>query len=307
MKTKRILIPLAALIGVPSLLLGANMLARPNACEATARALREASRHDAHSAFWVAAADCFNDANAHVPSCLQEAGDERDEALDEAEDQFRARMQLCAALGSGAYDPQLNPAEFSSAVTNPYFPLPVGRTLIYEKQTTSGLERVEVASLNQTVTIAGVECRVVHAVESLNGVVAEDTHDWFAQHASGAVWYLGEIALNYEDGFLADIDGSWRAGVDGAKAGILMPAAPAIGDVYRQEFLPNVAEDVGRVVATGVTISVAYGTFHNCVKTMDGSPLEPGNFEYKYYAPGVGLVAEEDPANGEILELVQIL
>ena len=86
-----------------------------------------------------------------------------------------------------------------------------------------------------------------------------------------------------------------------------MPAAPAVGDVYRQEFMPNVAEDVGRVVATGVTISVAYGTFHNCVKTMDGSPLEPGNFEYKYYAPGVGLVAEEDPANGEILELVQIL
>jgi len=141
----------------------------------------------------------------------------------------------------------------------------------------------------------------------MNGVVEEDTQDWYAQHLNGDVWYLGESSLGYEDGFLDSIAGSWRTGKDGAKAGVIMLSAPAAGTAYRQEYQPGTAEDVARVIATGVTITVAYGTFTNCVKTQEGTAIEPGVSEYKYYAPGVGLVAEEDPATGQLLELIQIL
>jgi hypothetical protein len=315
MKPVKHLILAATIVGVPGIVLGAATAAgslnfwfnRPPAGIATAHAIREAAINDAHSAFWIAAANCFNDSSAQLPACYQEAVSERNEALDEAEDTFDARMDLLAILGDGAYDPAINPLDFSSNVSNSFHPLVPGRTLVYEKMTAAGLEHLEVSTLAQTIQIAGVDCRIVRDVESLNGIVKEDTQDWFAQHVSGDVWYFGEIVLNYENGFLEDLGGSWRTGKDGAKAGVIMLAAPAVGAAYRQEFLPNVAEDVAVVIATGVTISVAYGTFTNCVKTREGSPLEPGNFEFKYYAPGVGLVAEEDPVSGELLELIQIL
>lgn len=305
----------AGLVGVPGILLGAGFsewrmessFSHPPAGVSTAHALREAARNDAQADFWTAAANCFNDTSANLLDCLRDARDERREALDEAEEQHDARLALLNALGDGPYDPPVNPADFSSNVTNSYLPLIPGRTLVYQKTTPQGIERLESTTLASTIAIAGVDCRRVHEVESMNGELVEDTEDWIAQHMNGDVVYFGEISLSYEDGFLESIDGSWRTGIEGAKPGVLMLAAPAVGALYRQEFMPGVAEDVGQVVATGVTITVAYGTFTNCVKTRDGSPIEPGNFEYKYYAPGVGLVAEEDPSTGEFLELIQIL
>lgn len=315
MKTVKHLVWGAVIVGVPGILLGVAhaegsvkfWTSRPPAGVATAHALRAAARSEAQSNFWITAANCLNDTSASLPACIQEATDERSDSFDEAENQFDARLDLLALLGDGPYDPVLNPLDFSPNVTNSYLPLIPGRTLVYEQMTPGGLEHIEIATLPQTIMIAGVSCRVVHDVVTVNGVVVEDTQDWLAQHSNGDVWYLGEISLSFEDGFLDSLHGSWRTGHEGAKAGVLMLAAPAAGAVYRQEYLPSVAEDVARIVATGVTITVAYGTFANCIKTLDGSPIEPGKFEYKYYAPGVGLVAEEDPATGALLELVQIL
>jgi hypothetical protein len=148
---------------------------------------------------------------------------------------------------------------------------------------------------------------VVNDVEYLDGELIEDTVDWIAQHGNGDVWYFGEIAMNYEDGFLDNLDGSWMTGKEDAKPGILMPASPVIDDVYRQEYFINEAEDVAEVISLNETVVVPYGTFHNCLQTEDWTPIEPEALEYKYYAPGIGVVLEVDLETGERLELVQII
>ena len=58
-----------------------------------------------------------------------------------------------------------------------------------------------------------------------DGALVEDTYDWYVQDA-GNVWYLGEETKEYEHGKVVSTEGSWKAGVDGAQAGIIMPAEP---------------------------------------------------------------------------------
>ncbi|TAH38014.1 MAG: hypothetical protein EYC70_05160 [Planctomycetota bacterium] len=312
MKTSKLLLLAAAC--VPGLVLAAapadpapDHTAGEQPCDAQAKAVLQAAQEQAEADFWLAVARCINDPEGPLSQCLAQAERERDEALELAEDQHQARLKLCAALGHGRYDPPIRPSEFSPDITNNYFPHVPGRTLVYEKTTAKGLEHLEVTALDRTVVIDGVECRAVRDVEALNGQVVEDTEDWFSQHRNGNVWYFGEFVLNYdEDGFVEDIDGSFRAGVDGAKPGILMLAAPARGDLYRQEFFINEAEDVGLVLSLNETVTVPYGTFNNCLQTLDGSPIEPDAREHKYYAPGIGLVLEVDLEKGERLELIAI-
>ena len=143
----------------------------------------------------------------------------------------------------------------------------------------------------------------------LDGTLIEDTHDWYAQDDDGNVWYMGEEVVNYEyddDGNLigTNSDGAWEAGSTAARAGIIMFAAPAVGRAYRQEFHPGEAEDVAVVVATGVTVTLADGTtFTNCLRVLEGTPLEPAGLGYKLHAPGVGVVLEESPRGHERVEL----
>jgi hypothetical protein len=174
---------------------------------------------------------------------------------------------------------------------------------VYRTVTPEGIEWNTVTTLEETVEIEGVECRAVHDVVSVEGERIEDTIDWFSEHAKGAAWYMGEISKNFEDGFLDNLDGSWRFGKDGAKPGIIMPANPEPHHAYRQEFLLNEAEDVARVVSLGETVTVHYGTFQNCVMTLEGTPIEPGLFERKVFAPGVGFVLGVDLESGERTEL----
>ena len=129
--------------------------------------------------------------------------------------------------------------------------------------------------------------------------------DWLAQDVDGNVWYLGEVAQNFENGKFANLDGSWEAGVDGAKPGFWMKGDPAVGDVYRQELLLREAEDVGAVLSLSETVTVSAGSFAHCLQTRDATPLEPGVFGHNFYAPGVGLVLEVNPETGEQLELVE--
>lgn len=280
----------------------------PNPCCATAAVTREAARHDADYDFWIAVGNALNDRETPFFEALAEAWVERREALELAYAQFEARLDICAELGHGAYDPEIEEDDFSTTVDNPYLPYVPGRVLIYEKMTPDGLERVEVTLLADTIEIDEVECIVVNDVEMLDGEVVEDTVDWIAQHVDGDVWYFGEIAMNYEDGLLHDLDGSWKTGEDDAKPGILMKASPAVGDIYRQEYFLNEAEDMARVVSLNETVVVPAGTFTNCVMTEEWNPLEPeDSLEYKYYAPTIGMVLEVDPATGERLELIQIL
>ncbi|KAA3609437.1 MAG: hypothetical protein DWQ01_08880 [Planctomycetota bacterium] len=275
-------------------------------CDNTAHASLMHGRAEAQADFWLSLTRSLADPETSFTEGLQEAWSEREEALEEAEAKYEAQLAVCAALGHVKYNPDLDPLDFSENITNQYLPYTPGKTLIYEKMTPDGLERIEVTTLNDTIEVDGFLCRVVQDIAYLNGEVIEDTHDWFAQDLNGDVWYFGEIALNYEDGFLDNLDGSWRTGRDDALPGVIMFQNPVIGTIYREEYLPQEAEDVAKIVDMGVTVDVPYGTFTNCLKVMAWTPLEPDAVEEKYYAPGVGVVLEVDTETGERLELIQI-
>jgi hypothetical protein len=201
------------------------------------------------------------------------------------------------------YDPSINPANFVAGVDNLLFPLVLGTRYVYQ----GGEETIEVTVTDGTKQILGVTTIVVRDVVSVGGEIIEDTYDWYAQDKAGNVWYFGEDTKEYEGGQLVSTEGSWEAGVDGAKPGIVMHATqPTIGAPYRQEYYACEAEDMAEVVSLNESVTVSYGSFDNCLQTRDFTPLEPGVSEYKYYAPGVGLVLEVNAKSGARTELVEV-
>jgi hypothetical protein len=282
------------------------LLPPPGACAEIAFTAREAGFADARDDYLVAVANCINEGGS-VWSCALQHLPELHEARQHVSAVYADRLDVCDRSGGDRYDPALVPANFTAHITNPFFPLVPGRTLVYRKQTTEGLERDRVTTRTETVVIDGVTCRSVRDVVRLDGELIEDTDDWYAQDLQGNVWYLGELAKNYEDGQLSDLDGSWRSGLDHAKAGIVMRAGPQVGDFYRQEFRLGEAEDVAVVVSRTATVVVPYGTFTNCLATEDWSPLEPDHRERKYYAAGIGHVLTVNLQTGERQDLVQVL
>jgi hypothetical protein len=214
----------------------------------------------------------------------------------------------CAGAGASqttpatAYEPVMDPSAFVAEVNNPLFPLIPGTTLTYQ----SGDETVEFSVLAERKISQGVSTVTVHDVASVNGEVIEDTYDWFAQDRSGAVWYFGEDTKELSGGAVVSTNGSWEAGVDGAKPGIIIPSAPAVGMVYRQEYFAGVAEDMGEILETDASATVPYGSYTGCLKTRDFTPLDTNLDENKYYCPGVGVVLVIDVVTGQREELVSI-
>jgi len=202
---------------------------------------------------------------------------------------------------------EINPSDFTSEVTNKYFALVLGKKMVYEGETEDGLERVEVYVTNEKKIIMGIETIVVWDRVWLNNELIEDTKDWFAQDKEGNVWYFGEDSKEIINGQVVNTKGSWEAGVDGAKPGIVMKANPLVGEHYRQEYYLGKAEDWAEVVSLGVTVKTKYGSFSNCLQTRDYTPLEPDADEYKYYCPEVGnLVYEKSIYDGESTQLIEI-
>jgi hypothetical protein len=202
----------------------------------------------------------------------------------------------------------LDPAEFTADVTNPWFPLEPGTRWTYRETTEDGeVVQVVVTATSVTRRIAnGVTARVVRDTVTLNGEIIEDTIDWYAQDQAGTVWYLGEDTAEFEDGELTTREGSFEAGVDGAQAGVIMPASPEVGVTYRQEYYEGEAEDHGEVLALGQRASVPAGAYDDLVQTADTTPLEPDVLEHKYYASGVGLVLTVDKEAGGREELLSV-
>jgi hypothetical protein len=213
-----------------------------------------------------------------------------------------------ATIGSGAgYNPVINPADFTTKIDNKYFPLVPGTTFIYEGISEKGNEHNEVAVEDETKTILGVTCVVVEDTVKVGGQIIEQTLDWYAQDKNGNVWYFGEDSKEYKNGKVVSIGGSWEAGVKGAKPGIIMEANPKVGDSYRQEYLKSEAEDMADILSLSESASVKYGSFTDCLKTRDYTPLEPNVVENKYYAPGVGEVLITLEKGGtERIELIEI-
>jgi hypothetical protein len=160
---------------------------------------------------------------------------------------------------------------------------------------------------NETKLILGVATRVVHDQVFVDGDLVEDTDDWFAQAADGTVWYFGEDTKELDHGVVVSTEGSWQAGVDNAKAGIFMPARPAVGQTFKQEDAKKVAEDCTKIVDLHASIKTPYVSSSDALKTEEFSLLEPGVVDNKFYVRGIGLVAEKTVQGGtDVLKLVSV-
>jgi hypothetical protein len=189
--------------------------------------------------------------------------------------------------------PTFDPNNFVAVVDNPYYPLPVGRTLVYSGIKDGQTQRDTVTITNETKVVLGVTATVVSDIADHNGTLLEKTSDWYAQDKQGNVWYLGEDTVHYLPHGKTATSGSWEAGVNGAQPGIIMEANPQIPDAYRQEYLAGEAEDTAWIVDRGTTLRVPYGRITNALATLEATRLEPGAYDQKVYGPGVGIVLEQ--------------
>lgn len=219
-------------------------------------------------------------------------------------------MVSIAAADSGTRQPllEIDPDNFVSQVDNPYFPLEPGTTFIYRGESDGVPTRNETYVTYDTKVILGVTTTVVHDQAFEEGVLVEDTFDWYAQDVDGNVWYFGEDTKELdENGNVISTEGSWEAGVDGAEPGIIMLADPKKGDRYQQEFLPGVAEDMAQVIGFEDSFCVRYGCFEDVLVTKEWSPLDKGVVENKYYAKGIGFISAVMVKGGEEqTELVRV-
>jgi hypothetical protein len=217
-------------------------------------------------------------------------------------------VTLAVGTSQGSTAPALDPAGFTTRIDNPFFPLPVGRVLVYRgiKDGRTQVDRVTVTDRTKKVA-AGITARVVTDVATHGTTLLERTSDWYTQDGRGNVWYLGEETAAYSAGGKVDRSGSWEAGVDGAKPGIVMEANPKIPDAYRQELYAGEAEDTAWVVARGGSVTVPYGKLPNSLTTLEATRLEPGAYDQKIYARGIGIVRERAlTGTPETAELVSV-
>jgi hypothetical protein len=203
----------------------------------------------------------------------------------------------CSDLFSGeSYQDEFSVANCTMTPTgrNTYFILEPGFQLVLEEED----EKVHITVLNETKTVDGVITRVVEEREWEDGELVEVSRNYFAMcEQTKDVFYFGEDVDDYEDGKVVQHEGAWIAGADGNKAGLIMPGTPKVGMKYHQEIAPKIAMDRVEIISLDETCKTPAGTFSNCMKVKESNPLEFWKSfwpEYKMYAPGIGLVQDED-------------
>ncbi len=216
-------------------------------------------------------------------------------------------MERSSPPSGSSYEPVLDPADFTTKIDNRYYPLPVGRVLVYRGIRDNEPVEQRVTVTDETKLIAeGITPRVVKDVlTTSDGQLREKTSDWFAQDKKGNVWYLGEDTTKYNRDGTKDKSGSWEAGVNDAEPGLIMEADPQIPHAYRQEYLKGKAEDTAWIVDRGGSITVPYGTLDHVLNSLEVTHVEPGSYDSKIYAPRIGIAVKESLTSSEHLELVR--
>jgi hypothetical protein len=187
--------------------------------------------------------------------------------------------------------PVLPPAkDFVGKIDNLYFPLTPGTVLTYRGRQDGQPREVTITVTHDTKTILGIRAVVVFDEVRLAGQPEERTFDWYAQDKQGNVWYLGEDSFDFVNGTWVKSGGSWLAGVDGAKAGMIMKGHREVGDIYRQEYFAGHAEDMAQILDTNASLKIPFGSFDHMLVTKEWTPLKPDVVENKYYARGIGEV-----------------
>jgi hypothetical protein len=205
-----------------------------------------------------------------------------------------AGAATASRLPHGSEQVNLDPADFTTKIDNPFWPMRPGSRWVYRETDAEGgkLRNVVTVTRRTRLIANGIRARVVHDVSREDGEPVEVTDDWYAQDRAGNIWYLGEDTTEYENGKPVSTEGSWEAGVDGAQPGVIMPARPRVGMHYRQEYYKGHAEDRASVMSLREKVEVPFGFFRpgRVLMTRETNPIEPRVLEYKYYARGVGPV-----------------
>lgn len=308
-------------------------LAAGSTCKKTAKKMQSSCRTEVGQEHQTHLANCLNLATgAERSECRREAREIRKEDGAECRDQRDARMDACELLDEDRYDTEpltdaslefVHPDTIGNGnAVNPFFPLEVGRTTVL-RAGQNFEETVVVHVTDQTREVLGQPCRIVvdavvltkENAGSFEYEAIEVTDDLYAQTTNGDLYYCGETARNFEDGVLRDLEGSFEAGLAFAKSGVLIKAAPVVGDAHRQEFLLGEAEDLITYVDTAADVPLEeggenpkYPCASQCLKTAEFIPPEPGAGEFKYYRSGIGFVLgialEDGEPTGERDELV---
>lgn len=182
---------------------------------------------------------------------------------------------------------------FSTTGRNTYFILEPGYQLVLEGKEDGETTRLEITVLNETRKIGVTETRIVEEKETVNGDTVEISRNFFAFcPGSGDIFYFGEEVDIYKKGKIVGHEGAWTAGGKN-KPGLAMPGKPLPGSRYYQEIAPGIAMDRAEIVSIKETLRTPAGSFENCLKIKETTPLEPKVKEFKLYAPGVGLIQDE--------------
>ena len=208
---------------------------------------------------------------------------------------------LCAGCGSQSSSRTTpKPRTFVTHVDNHWFPLTPGTVFVYRGSKDGEPGRDVVTVTSRTKLIQGARCTVVDDRLYVGGHLAERTADWYAQDEQGNVWYFGEDTAELdESGKVTSREGSWQSGVDGARAGILIPAHPKVGRAFLQEYYKGHAEDHSQILSLSASIRVPYTTSKHALLTKEWTPLEPDVIDHKVYVRGIGMVKEETVKGGE--------
>jgi hypothetical protein len=299
-------------------------------CSQTAQALFDACKTGATEDFIVRNAVCLNIGDgAERDECYGDSEDQRQEENQVCREQKDWRLQSCKLVGEERYDPDFDSADFDTDFhnlthPNPYFPLTIGNKWTFKDKVENELDVIEI--LNQTKLIDGVTCVVARDKVFKNGFLKEFTDDWFAQNMDKNVWYCGEEVKDYEvfDGDhpkraeLVSIDGSFKAGRDGDKPGIIFLANPKKDDVYFEEFSLANAEDVTRILSDNYSfgknseldrlvpqqLAERFCAAGDCIVTENFSLLEPGIIARKFAGRGIGVFLEIELDTNAVIQLV---
>jgi len=221
---------------------------------------------------------------------------------------------VVAAQTTGTHQPaaqwratfEVNKAHLRPTGTNPYIAMEPGRVL----KLTHGSDTLTVTILSDTQQVDGVTTGVLEERETKNGMVVEVSRNFMAtDQSTGDVYYFGEDVDNYKNGKIVDHESAWRAGIAGARFGLMVPSKPTVGQKFYQEIAPRVAMDRVEIVSVDETVKTPAGIFDHCLHLRETTPLER-DVSHKYYAPGIGIVKDDEfelaekPGNSSTRHLV---
>lgn len=201
-------------------------------------------------------------------------------------------------------------ATFASGtpIDHPYFPVLPGAKRWYQGENEDGVEGFTLSFAGPGKVLLGVETTTLLDRATEDGVLVEETFDYYAQDTAGNVWYMGEDVTNYHydnNGIFlgTDNESAWLAGVNGALPGLIMPAILEVGANYYQEFSEDDdALDQATIFALGETVDLGWSIFDDVLVTYETTELDPDAREFKYYAPSFGLIRVEEGLSADLTD-----